>query len=80
MEPRITGSRRIEMSQPASQFVLCFESLLRQGRGFSFPCGPRGEVVLDQLSERTRNDYLFARAMVGRDLQAPAVVTMAAAR
>jgi hypothetical protein len=52
---------------------LRFRSLLRQGRIFAFPCDPRGLVDLDRLSERARNDYLFARAMVGRELAAPRV-------
>ena len=57
----------------AHQFQLCFRSLFQSGRGFSFPCDPRGQVDLDHLSERARNNYLFARAMVGRDLAVPAV-------
>jgi hypothetical protein len=28
---------------------------------------------MDALTERMRNNYLFARAMVGRELQVPAV-------
>jgi hypothetical protein len=57
----------------AHQFQLCFRSLFHSGRGFSFPCNPQGQVDLDHLSERARNNYLFARAMVGRDLAVPAV-------
>ena len=57
----------------ADQFQLCFRSLFQSGRGFSFPCNPQGQVDLDHLSERARNNYLFARAMVGRDLAVPAV-------
>jgi hypothetical protein len=30
-------------------------------------------VDLDGMSERARNNYVFARAMVGRDLACPAV-------
>ncbi len=52
---------------------LRFCSLLKQGRGFTFPCDPRGLVDLDGLSERARIDYLYARAMVGRELAAPRV-------
>jgi hypothetical protein len=55
------------------QFQLCFASLFHSGRGFSFPCDREGNVNLDQLSERMRNNYLFARAMVGRELAVPAV-------
>jgi hypothetical protein len=30
-------------------------------------------VDLDELSENARNNYLYARAMVGRELATPAV-------
>jgi hypothetical protein len=52
---------------------LRYQSLFREGRGFSFPCDERGDVNLDALSERARNNYLFARAMVGRELARPEV-------
>ncbi|MDB5856951.1 MAG: hypothetical protein JWQ76_640 [Ramlibacter sp.] len=52
---------------------LCFRSLFHSGRGFAFPCDPRGQVDLDQMSETARNNYFFARAMVGRELSVPAV-------
>ena len=54
-------------------FQLCFRSLFQSGRGFAFPCDPAGNVEIDGLSERARTNYLFARAMVGRDLAPPAV-------
>lgn len=57
----------------SNQFQLCFRSLFDSGRGFAFPCGPDGQVDLDLLSERARNNYLYARAMVGRELAVPAV-------
>lgn len=57
----------------AHQYQLCFRSLFNSGRGFSFPCDPNGRVDLDELTDRARNNYLFARAMVGRDLAVPAV-------
>jgi hypothetical protein len=56
-----------------SRFRLCFRSLFDSGRGYAFPCDGDGRVDLDALSEHARNNYLFARAMVGRDLAAPAV-------
>ena len=55
------------------QFQLCFRSLFQSGRGFAFPCDGRGQVNMDRLSERARANYLYARAMVGRDLATPAV-------
>lgn len=59
---------------PSSQFQLCFRSLFNPGRGYAFPCDPKGHVDLDGLSERARNNYLFARAMVGRELAVPDLV------
>lgn len=58
-----------------TQFELHFQSLLDSGRGYAFPCDPNGKVDLDQLSDRARNDYLYARAVVGRELALPAVRT-----
>jgi len=55
------------------QFELRFQSLFDSGRGFAFPCDPQGQVDLDGLSNRARNNYLYARAMVGRELAVPAV-------
>lgn len=55
-------------------FELRFESLFQQGRGLTFPCDERGRVELDALSERARSNYLYARAVVGREYATPAVV------
>ena len=63
------------MTDPTmTQYELRYQSLV-DGRGYAFPCDPEGHVDLDQLSDRARNDYLFARALVGRDMAAPAVGT-----
>ena len=62
------------MFEPALiQFQLCYRSLVDSARAYVFPCDPQGRVDLDHLSERARINYLFARAMVGRELAAPAV-------
>lgn len=55
-------------------FDLRFESLFQAGRGLSFPCDALGHVPLDHLSEKARCNYLFARAMVGRDFATPVVL------
>lgn len=54
-------------------FQLRFASLFHQGRGYAFPCDSAGRVNLNALSERSRNNYFYARAVVGRDLATPAV-------
>ena len=57
----------------ASQYQLRYRSMFHPGRGYAFPCDPGGHVDLDGLSERTRNNYFYARAMVGRELGVPNV-------
>jgi hypothetical protein len=59
-------------------FQLCFRSLFQSGREYAFPCDGQGRVDMDGLTERARLNYLFARAMVGRELSVPAVETVAA--
>jgi len=54
-------------------FQVRFQSLFREGRALAFPCDPKGHVDLDSLSDRAKANYLFARAMVGRDFALPAV-------
>jgi hypothetical protein len=61
------------MDSATSQFQLCFRSLFASGRGFAFPCDPKGQVDLDNMSEKARNNYFYARAMIGRELTYPAV-------
>lgn len=62
-----------QLSISQNQFELRFQSLFDSGRGYVFPCGPDGQVDLDSLSERMRHNYLYARAMVGRELSVPSV-------
>ena len=54
-------------SMHTQMFQLRFRSLFREGRGYAFPCDAAGRVTLDDLGERARINYLFARALVGRD-------------
>ena len=54
-------------------FHLRFRPLFREGNEFSCPCDATGHVAMDELSERARNSYLFARAMVGRVYARPEV-------
>lgn len=58
---------------PAAHYELHFESLFQSGRALAFPCDAQGGVQLDALSDRARQNYLFARAVVGRDFASPVV-------
>ena len=61
------------MTESSTQFQLCFRALSASGNSFAFPCNPQGQVDLDQMSERARNNYFYARAMMGREVAYPAV-------
>lgn len=54
-------------------YELRFQSLFNEGRALSFPCDSHGHVELDALSERARQNYFYARAVVGREYGTPAV-------
>jgi len=56
-----------------SEFKVHFRSLLQRGFDLIFPCDREGHVDLDALSDCARTNYLFARAMVGRQYAGPAV-------
>jgi hypothetical protein len=51
-----------------------FQSLFREGRALAFPCDEAGRVDLDALSPQALGNYLFARAMIGREFATPAVM------
>lgn len=57
----------------AHRYQLQFKSLSGWRHDLAFPCDGHGHVDIDVLSDRTRNEYLFARALVGRDFAKPAV-------
>ncbi len=58
----------------ASSYVLRFQSLFHEGRALAFPCDAQGRVDMDALSDRARGNYLYARAVVGREYATPAVL------
>lgn len=66
------------MSQPTVKnattgFELRFRSLIHKGSVLAFPCDREGHVDLDSMSDHAKNNYLFARAMVGREYDMPFV-------
>jgi hypothetical protein len=57
----------------STAFQVRFPSLFQSGRGMAFPCDATGSVDINQLSERGRVNYFFARAMIGREFGCPVV-------
>lgn len=58
-------------------FEIRFKPLFRE-RGLCFPCDEQGRVELDALSDRARENYLYARAVVGVEFACPEVCRSAA--
>lgn len=68
-------SIELKSSSPSDdlRYEIRFQSLFNEGRALTFPCDAEGHVPMDSLSERARNNYLYARAVVGREYATPAV-------
>jgi hypothetical protein len=60
-------------NQRNSAYELRFRSLFQPGRGLSFDCDASGNVDLDVMSERARENYLYARTVIGREYFIPVV-------
>ena len=71
----------MDTAQPSlvSEFQLRFASLFTLGRALSFPCDAKGCVDIAALSARAKDNYLFARGMVGRNYSPPSVCRSLAA-
>jgi hypothetical protein len=54
-----------------TRFELRFQSLFNTGRAYSVPCDAAGHVDMDALSERERDRYLYARAVIGCEFSIP---------
>ena len=57
-----------------THYEIRFESLFHSGRALVFPCDAQGHVPMDELSEQARENYLYARAVVGREFASPVVL------
>ncbi|MDM0001089.1 hypothetical protein QTI24_20950 [Variovorax sp. J22P240] len=66
------------LTAPRPSHQLYFASLLDPDLALSFPCNRCGEVQLDELSERARNNYFLARTAekLGRDFGPPMVIAL----
>jgi hypothetical protein len=54
-------------------FQLRFDPLGTTEPALTFPCDAKGQVDLNALTARALCDYLFARALIGRSFDRPAV-------
>jgi len=61
----------------SAHFELRFQPLCEGVPPFAFPCDAAGHVDMDALTDATREKYLYARTVVGRVFQRPAVAVSA---
>jgi hypothetical protein len=61
-----------------THYELRFQSLFDAGRAYVFPCDASGRVDMDTLGDRALNNYLYARAVVGREFLMPSIQMEAA--
>lgn len=62
-----TGTAGTPPAPTARAFHVRYASLFCPGRSLAFPCDATGWVDLQALPEHARDNYLIARALVGRD-------------
>jgi hypothetical protein len=67
------GAVRPGVSAMNACFEIRYQSLFSAGRALSFPCDAEGHVQMDSLSNRARDNYLYARAVVGREYAYPSI-------
>lgn len=73
MQPVQHSTQSAGGDQEDQAYELRYCSLFHQGRGLSFPCDCCGNVDMDKLSERARDNYLYARAVIGVEYATPVV-------
>jgi len=61
-------------SSPKPEHLLLFQSLADAEPSCAIPCDSRGHVDMDALSDAARENYLYARAVMGREFATPAVI------
>ena len=54
-------------------YELRFTGLSNRRHGYAFPCDETGLVDIDELTDRSRTNYFYARTVVGKELSAPVV-------
>ena len=59
--------------QEGACYELRFRSLFDEGRAYAFPCDAAGHVDMDAMSDKARQNYFYARTVVGREFSMPAV-------
>ena len=62
------------VSPEPAHYELRFQSLVDAGRAYAFPCDAAGHVDMDALSDAARENYLYARIVVGYEFSVPSVI------
>jgi len=65
---------RCSIYLPGPRYEIRYRPLTEDVEPLTFPCDAQGHVQMDALTERARNDYLYARAVVGVEYDRPAIL------
>ena len=60
-------------AESPARYELRFAGLHHPEHGYAFPCDAEGHVDIDGLPSRARVNYLYAHAVIGRELFAPVI-------
>jgi len=60
----------------ATRYELRFADLSTRRCEHAFPCNKIGLVDIDELTDRRRTDYFYARSMVGKKFSAPVTASV----
>jgi hypothetical protein len=63
----------------APSHELRYANRFSSAKGFAFPCDASGQVDIDSLNERSRDNYFYARAVAGLEFLFPVVCSAAEA-
>ena len=64
------------VSSRAVRYELRFTDLATRRCEYAFPCQKNGLVDIDELTDRCRTDYFYARSMVRKKFAAPVVASI----
>jgi hypothetical protein len=73
LKPNSMRSSPTDPDRP-TRCELRFQSLFKAGYSYAFPCDAAGKVDLDSLSSAARENYFYARTLIGREFAHPTVM------
>ena len=71
-------SEPLTLPAQATRYEMRFTDLSTGQCEYEFPCSKSGLVDIDELTDRRRTDYFYARSMIGKRFSAPVTASVIA--